>query len=962
MKKIIVIALMLLGAFAAGAQELKSFKLNNGMSVYVWEDHSVQEVYGEVSVAVGSICDPEQYTGLAHYLEHMMFKGTQKIGTTDWEKEKPIYEQIIAKYDEYAAAPEDGRAAIAAEINNLSIEESKLSVLNEYANLIEGIGGSGLNAMTSFDRTVYFNKFPANEISKWLPLAAERFMNPVFRAFQSELETVYEEYNMSRDESSSKEQEFMLSRIMAGTPYARSVIGLGEHLKNPRLSQLIKFYEDWYVPQNMALLLVGNVETAKVMRLINATFGRIAPKNMPERPQFSDNIPAGRTQYTAKLSQYPSVLMAWKGVKRGDPDEIALDICCELLSNAAGTGLLDELSIAGDVMGASAGSMCMRELGRILLQAVPYYDNAQRRYDSSKKVEKLLAGAVKKLSDGDFAPETVEAIKLNLCRDYDLQMESMQSKAGVLRDIFIGGLDANTELQYKQRVMAITTDDIAKAAAKYFSKDYIVIFNEEGKGEKGEKIAKPDYKPLTPAKGQSSAYATWFRSLQAPELAENYLDWSKVQERPLNSYSRIYYTKNDANDVFTLILKYGANEKDFPKLKYGASLMNSAGILGSFSSQVLKQEFSRLGATCNISADNDYMYVTLRGYEKNLREACLLLTRLLLMPNLDEKQLGNVQGSAISSRIVRKEDTNSTAQALMQYILYGDESTFRKELSDKELVDLNISELTGSVLEATKFACEIHYSGLMPFDEVYDILSNSLPLQAGEKPTTSPLVRKYKDYSENTVFFIPDSECQQTQIYFYIPMGDSEKSEEVRRQAFSRYIGGSFNGLIMQEIREYNSMAYTAFGEVSANLLPEGRQGFVGYVGTQNDKALDAIKLYLSLINDMPEHPENLESIRSYLLQNALAKQPETRSLSSTIAYWKLEGYTEDPAKEEVPVIRNLNFDDILSYYKEKVKGKPIVIGVVGSPKTLNAKLLSEFGKVTTLTRNKLYNEKDVMF
>ena len=275
-KKTLFISFLILTlSLSANAQELKAFKLKNGMSVFIWEDTTKPDVFGEVVVRTGSVNDPEEYTGLAHYLEHVLFKGTQKIGALDWEKEKGIYEQIIQKYDEMSEKTDPAqKEAIGKEINELTIQASNISVSNEFSNLIESIGGTGLNAGTSWDYTVYYNTFPPHQINKWLELASERFVNPVFRTFQNELETVYEEFNRSNDNPSTRSQNFMMKQAFDGHPYSRPIIGLGEHLKNPRLSKLIEFYNNWYVPENMALILVGNVNTKRIMGRIAAAFGK----------------------------------------------------------------------------------------------------------------------------------------------------------------------------------------------------------------------------------------------------------------------------------------------------------------------------------------------------------------------------------------------------------------------------------------------------------------------------------------------------------------------------------------------------------------------------------------------------------------------------------------------------------------------------------------------------------------
>jgi len=273
--KIISVILLFFSCLTVQSQGLKAFKLPNGLSVFIWEDASVPDVFGMVTVKVGAKEDPEQYTGLAHYLEHMMFKGTDKIGALDWEKEKPIYEQIIAKYDENAATVDPAkRDEILKEINRLTNEAAKYDLSNDFSNLSQSMGGENLNAGTSYDYTQFFSSFPPGEIYKWLELNSERLLNPVFRSFQPELETVYEEYNRKQDQLDSRILNFILSSVFPGHPYSRAIIGLPEHLKNPQLSKLIKFYHDWYVAGNMALILVGNVNTNQILPMIKEKFGR----------------------------------------------------------------------------------------------------------------------------------------------------------------------------------------------------------------------------------------------------------------------------------------------------------------------------------------------------------------------------------------------------------------------------------------------------------------------------------------------------------------------------------------------------------------------------------------------------------------------------------------------------------------------------------------------------------------
>ena len=791
-------SLILLAAIAVSVpsfgQGLKAFKLKNGLSVYIWEDNTKSDVFGLVGVRTGAVNDPAEYTGLAHYLEHVMFKGTDKIGTLDWTTEEPIYQQIIAKYDEMAdEADPVKKEAIGKEINELTIQAGKVSVSNEFSNLMESMGGKNLNAATGMDLTYYHNSFPAFQINKWLEISSQRFLNPVFRTFQSELEMVYEEYNRGQDNPWRVQYDFIQSKAYEGHPYSRSVLGLPEHLKNPRLSQLIKFYNDWYTAENMVLVLVGNVNANQISGRIASTFGRLPQKATPERKTYPDLNIKGRTQYTAKIGQYPSVCMIYKGVPAGHPDEKPLEIALALLHNSSATGALDKLSIDGEITNGSASLEANRQQGRCKIAVTPLYDENQRRFESNKSAEKKALKAIQQIANGEVEDWIINAIKTNMCREFDQVMEASENKALILLQAFINEEDLGQVLNYKDEIMAINIDDIKRVAKQYLSNDYLALYIEKGKLSKDAKIKKPGYKPIEPPVGKQSLYAQQFKSLPIGQVEEKFMNFGEVQTKRINDRSKLFYTANSENEVFSLTLKYGAGERTFPKIGIAASLMNNAGIMGIYEPQELKKELSKLNVSCNVFAGDDYLYISMRGYENNLPEACQLLARQILMPKLDEKQLSRIKGSTLGSRQQRKDNVQTLGVALNQYIRYGDKSPFIDELTDKQILELQISELTGDINRASNYEAEIYYTGTLPFDNVYEILSKNLPLVANEKPTDSPQVKPIAPVTENTVYFLPNSDAEQAQIYFFMPTANYDKKDDVLRDAFYQYFSGDFN-------------------------------------------------------------------------------------------------------------------------------------------------------------------------
>ncbi len=963
-KKLLFLIGALLASQLTNAQELKTFKLQNGLSVYVWEDSTQSDVFGIVGVRTGSYNDPEQYTGLAHYLEHMMFKGTQKIGALDWAAEEPLYNQIIAKYDEMVAESDPiKKEEISRQINDLTVEISKISSSVEYCNLCELIGDKMTNAWTSYDLTFFVNQIPAYRMNQWLTLASERFINPVFREFQTELETVYEEYNMGKDEAGNEIQEKLFESIFGKTPYARSVIGLGEHLKNPQLSKLIQFYNDWYVPENMVLVISGNVKANDIVGKIGTTFGKLPARQAPDVKVYPDEKIVGRTQNTIYAGYSPAVYLVYNGVKQGDADYIPLEVAMKMLSNFNETGIADKLVIDGEISSVNTEVMAFKHQGRLLVAGVPLYDNNQRRYATNKSTEKKLLSAVEKLRNGEFSDEDVEIVKSNMCMVYELSFENSEYVASALAESFVYEQDPSYVVNITEQIKSVTAEQIRNVARKYLNDDYMVVNFEKRKGAKNEDsdIKKPQYKSIEHLE-TPSAFGQQFKYVRSGAVTDTKIDFSKVREQKINGLSTLHYTNNPHSNIFDLTIKYGAGTNVLPKLAYASELLNNAGIMGSFKSQELKKEFAKLNVIYEVSADDDYLTIEVAGVENSLTAACDLLSRLVLMPELDEKQMNMLKNNELASRYVRRWDPSSANVPLLCYLLYNDNSPYKKELTDYVVNDMTIADLTGDITRAANYAADIHYTGAMPFDDAYTILSQHLPLVANEKPSSSPTDRELATVDGNNIYLYANNDAKQAQIFFYFPMMKYDKEQLILVHAFNQYFSGDFNGLVLSEIRVKRSMAYSAGAHVSCPTLAGNPMYFYGMIGTQNDKTVDAISVFMELLNSMPEHESRIDNIKSYLLQQIQTSKPNNRLLSLSKVDFDLQGFGTNPADELIEKIQTLTFDDIVKFYNENIKGKPVSIGIVGNPKYINVNELSKFGKVQRIGPKQIYNTVDSYF
>ena len=960
MKQKILVALMAmmlpLFVFAQSREGLSQYTLDNGLTVILWEDHDEPDVTGYVVVRAGSVDEPAEYTGLAHYLEHMMFKGTQRIGALDWEAEKPIYDSIIALYDQYSETTDEKlRAELATQINECSMRAAKVSSTEDFFYLLDLIGTEGVNAFTSYDLTAYVGSFPAAEMLRWLTIYSDRMINPVFRTFQAELENVFEEYNMYANEPSSQVQEQLFKDIYAGCPYEREVIGLPEHLKNPRLSKLIEFYETWYVPNNMALILVGDFDTEATKPLIEKTFSRLQPKELPERPSYPEVQLTGKKHY--KLGYNPQIAWVYPGVKADDPDQDVVAFVCALLYNGQ-TGLLDKLNIDGEVQFAGAFCDSRRNTGRIIIEAVPYYDANQQQFESDAKTEKIIMKEVEKIKNGEISDKMIANVKQIFDQQYKVLFESGQQKMSILMSQFVYGIPYDDLFKQHERIQNLSKEEIVRVAKKYFSADHMTLSFDEGSNDKNNKtIPKPDIKPLDPVKNAKTAYAEEFKKLPKGELKQTFNNFNDVQASSLGQNVTFYLTPNTKNNIFTMTLRYGVGEHKMPLLPYVAQMMNNAGIQGDPSAKEGKdfaQQMAELGASISYSCDNSYFYINISGLDENMQKIMNLVSRQVLMPSLEQKQLDNVKGSVFFSRLSRQKRTASQKSALVAYGLYGKKSPYLDEVSFSDIWGLTLPKIQSLVSQARSYALDVFYCGTLSADDVV----SKLPLTEGMKPSESPYIQDRVTYDKPTVLFLPNSTVQQADLYFYINGRPYDIASDVASDAFNQYMSGGFTGIVMNEIRVKRSMAYTAYGVDRTPALQGKECFFYGYVGTQSDKVVDAIDVYMDILTNMPIDSTNFESLRAALRQSAQSAKPSMRGKAQTFQYWQKLGYTDDPAKVNAQHIEDLKFSELENFYKENIQGKPVTIILMGDPKKIDIKAIEKkMGcKVTKLTPGRLFN------
>ena len=937
-------ALLLSVAVMAQKQDLKveTFYLSNGLKVIMCESHDQPKIYGSVVVHAGSKNEDPAATGVAHYFEHIMFKGTDRIGTTDWEAEKPLLDSISDLYDQIQATQDaERRHQLQLEINRLNIAASKYAIPNETDAILQQMGCTGLNAGTSYDYTVYYNTLPSNQLENWMEVYAERFRNPVYRLFQGELEAVYEERNIYNNQQMYAFTRNLFTESFGEHPYSRDVIGLDEHLKNPQPSAMKRFYDKYYVASNMTLILVGDFNTAEAKKMAEQYFS-IWPKGEPAK-QPTYNMPKFESQVVKNVKQTPIRvgLIIMPGVKENDPDRLVLDVMSSIISG--GNGRLDELTTEGKIMAAQLMPFSLQDAGTNVILYVPKL--VGQKFEAA---EELIWAALDSVKEGRFSDKLLESIKMNNLIGRKQTLESYSGIAALLQGLELSGSDYKEWERENERLMNITREDIMKIAAKYYDRNHCTIVRSNmGFPAKGESI-KPDWDHLEAQnQGEKTEFAKHIADRKVKDIKPQVLNYKElVQTVPVRKHCNLYASKNPKNDLFSLTINYHYGSFDNHNIDQAMSYFSSIGA-GDMTPEQFRIEMDCLGGSFSLYSGNDYSYFSISGPEENMEKILDLAMLKLRNPRHDPQQLKNLVEQLEASKKGAKNDADTWTSALYEYIMYGDSSDYINHATIKEIKKMKGEDLVALIDNLFGRDGYVTYVGNSDPKQVAKLLRQH-NLVRDDVTVMSKRVRKPRSFNENAVYYCSNKKFLKSDIDFYIPAGNFDyKKDRAACSMFNEYMSGSMAGIFFQEIREMRSLAYSTYGNFRYDRFNRTPGNYYGFVGTQCDKTEDAIAAMRDLMIRFPERKEKFSNAQDYLISVRNSSYQTFRSFPGNYRYLVEEEKTDRDERVEITnEIRQLNYDDLHTFHKKYVEGRPMVIFISGNAKKFDLKNLGQYGKV----------------
>lgn len=933
---------------------VRQYTFTNGLTLITSNQKKSPRVYTMVAVKTGSKNDPSDHTGLAHYLEHMLFKGTDKFGSLDWKKEEPLLKKIDELYEKYNQSKDLGtRKIIYRAIDSVSQLAAKFAIANEYDKMCQALGAQGTNAFTSNDETVYINDIPSNMISKWLSLEAERFRKPVLRLFHTELEAVYEEKNISLDRVGEKVYEVMMADLFQKHNYGlQTTIGTIEHLKNPSLEAIRNYYNEYYVSNNMAIIMSGDFDPDAVAAEVADKFGYMEKKDVMSYVFELETTKNVERIHELEDTESEYVNIAFRIPNAGSEESRAAKLI-DLLLNNSKAGLIDvNLILEQKVLSASSGVEQMADYGMFYMQGSP------KEGQPLEQVKSMLLLQLEKIRKGEFDENLLKSIILNKEIEKIKALDENTNRCFLLKDVFIQGLDYRDAYNELEMMKLMTKDFLVDFANQYLNMDRVVVYKRKGDKPVAEKIEKPEINSVELNRDKQSEFVKNWLELPSETIKPVVVDLDAVIEKAYVGPAVLRYVKNTENRLFDMTYKYDYGLWHNKMLELVAPYISYVGTEG-YSAAQISQAFYRWGCSFDISAADEHFLVSFNGPEESFDSAAWLLDKLINQPQIDKVVFANMIGDIIKSRDDLKLDPGAIRRALTAYAIYGPKNPSTWTLTNSELKNLGAEDIVQLIKGFKSIRHTADYYGSRNKSELLQsvVKYHQMPKDqtkhelAFDLQKSRPMVNLFVELpqSKSTVYFTHYNQVQAS-INWYYRSSVLTEAEVPMAKAFNQYFGGDMSSVVFQSIRESKALAYSTYAVYSLASRKGKYNSMLGFVGTQADKFHDAVGAMNELLIALPQNEAVFELAKRSLTNQVETSRIQPSNYISAYDYCVKLGFkTSVPDMAAYGKLSKFSMLDIANFHKERVSGKPYTMVIVADRERVTLADLQRYGRVVEL-------------
>lgn len=927
------------------------YTLDNGLKVYLSVNKDAPRIQTYIAVRTGSRNDPAETTGLAHYLEHIMFKGSHNFGTSDYAKEKPLLDSIEAHYEVYRTLTDPtARKQAYHEIDSISQLAAQYFIPNEYDKMMSSIGAEGTNAYTSLDVTCYVEDIPSNEVENWLKIESDRFQNMVVRGFHTELEAVYEEYNIGLSDDNGKAYEAALKLLFPGHPYGtQTTIGTQEHLKNPSITNIKNYFNRYYVPNNVAVCMAGDFNPDEVVALIDKYFGQWKPSSNLSRPEYPALKPITAIKDTTVVGQEAeNLILAWRFKDAADAQADTLDVITKILAN--GKAGLFEVNLEQKMLSQGIGAFVwgLNDYSVFAVSGSPK-DN-----QSLEELRGLIVGEIGKLKRGEFSDDLLPSVINNMKLSHYKGLKSNGYRADAFVDAFINGKKWEDVAKTYDRIEKMTKQQIVDFANKYFNDNFVCVYKKMGNDTTLKKIEKPEITAIPTNRDMSSDFLNEIINSKTEPIQPRFVDFksdltvSKIKNLPL------LYKHNNEDDLFNLVFCYDFGTEDVKGLDLVGDYLYYLGTDKKTSAEI-KQEFYKLACNYSVNVSDDKLFVSLNGLNENLPQALALLEDFLKNAKGDAESYDKYIALTMKGREDNKTNQQYNFYALRMYGQYGPYNNMRNTLSEKELRDGGAQMLPDMIRNLNSMEHTVMYYG--PYSEKQLAALISKEHKTPKKLAPVPEGKEYTALQtpENEVYIAP-YDAKNIYMMQYHNEGHQWNPDEAPLKAvFNEYFGGSMNSVVFQELRESRGLAYSAFAAYNEPWRKGKPESFYTYIISQNDKMPDCIRVFNSIIDTVPQSQAAFDIAKQSLTKKLQSQR--TLRVSILYAYYnaKQRGIDFDIDERIYNALPTLTLDDIVKFEQQNMANKPYRYIILGDEKELDMKAIEKIGPIKRLTTEDIF-------
>ena len=929
----------------------KIYTLDNGMKVYMTVNKEQPRIQANIAVKVGGKNDPSETTGLAHYFEHLMFKGTPNFGTADYEAEKVLLDQIEPLFEVYRVTEDEAeRAAIYHQIDSISYLASDYFIPNEYDKLMSFIGSEGTNAYTSTDMTVYVEQIPSNQVENWARIQADRFANPVIRGFHTELETVYEEKNMSLTKDFRKALEAMDGMLFPDHPYGtQTVLGTQEHLKNPSITNIKNYQKTYYVPNNIAICLSGDFDPDEMVTVIEKYFGQMQPnKDLPEITLATSSVIESPVEKDVYGLDAENIMIGWKYPGAKSEDALVAEVAASVLYNGS-AGLIDlNINQQQKVLGAYGMSYGRPDAGEFILMGNP------KQGQTLEEVRDILLAEVAKLRNGEFDEAvlngTINNMKLSLMRS----LEDNGSRADMFVQSFINGTDWADDVKSIERMQEVTKEDIMNWAGRYLGENnYAIVYKRMGEDKNVIKVTAPKITPIKSNRDKKSAFLEEITSTEVKPIEPSFIDYSTAISQFDVDGLNVLYVQNEVNDLAELYYEFFTGTQDDPALRLASNYLSYLGT-PTRSAEEIAQEMYQLACTFQLRSGSSASVISISGLSENIPAAMNIVEDLIYNAVPNEAILANLKADMLKERADAKLNQGRCFSALQNYVLLGKDYISRTTLTDHQIESITSEELLGRIRDLMECSHEVSYYGPETECEVKTLIRNNHRIAEN----LNPLTLTYPEAIPTPTSKVYLAQYDAKQIYYLQYSNNEEKLDldsDPYIKLYNEYFGGGMNAIVFQEMREARGLAYSASGRLLEPEYKDDSYKYFAFIATQNDKMQTAIEAFDEIINDMPESETAFNIAKEALATRCRTERITGRNILSSYRTAREMGVTEPRSKKVFENLPALTLADVKATQEKWVKDRTYCYGILGDIKNLDTDYLKTLGTVEVLTLEDIF-------